>query len=180
MIESTTIAGIEIPSTDPVFIGIIVGIHIPLGIACVASGAFAMLVGKGRGRHATAGTTYFWCLVFLFASATVLSIMRWAENYHLFALGALSVAAAWCGREALRRRWPRWVRLHILGMGLSYILMLIAFYLDNGKQLPLWKDLPHFTYWLVPLAAGLPLILYALLRHPMVHRWDLQSGGQPP
>jgi hypothetical protein len=29
-------------------------------------------------------------------------------------------------------------------MGLSYILMLIAFYVDNGKQLPLWKDQPHF------------------------------------
>jgi hypothetical protein len=31
-------------------------------------------------------------------------------------------------------------------MGLSYILMLIAFYVDNGKQLPLWKNLPHFMY----------------------------------
>jgi len=30
------------------------------------------------------------------------------------------------------------------GMSLSYVLMLIAFYVDNGKQLPIWKDLPHF------------------------------------
>ena len=52
-------------------------------------------------------------------------------------------------------------------MGLSYVLMLIAFYVDNGKQLPLWKDLPDFTYWLVPLAVGLPLIARALLRHPL-------------
>ena len=26
-------------------------------------------------------------------------------------------------------------------MGLSYILLLTAFYVDNGKSLPLWKDL---------------------------------------
>ncbi|MGZ3352924.1 MAG: hypothetical protein ACXU89_28700, partial [Xanthobacteraceae bacterium] len=58
-------------------------------------------------------------------------------------------------------------RLHITGMGLSYVLMLIAFYVDNGKQLPLWKDLPDFTYWLVPLAVGVPLIVSALLRHPL-------------
>jgi hypothetical protein len=34
-------------------------------------------------------------------------------------------------------------------MGLSYVLMLIAFYVDNGKQLPIWKDLPHFGYCLL-------------------------------
>jgi hypothetical protein len=45
--------------------------------------------------------------------------------------------------------------------------MLIAFYVDNGKQLPLWKDMPHFTYWLLPLLVGLPLVVRALLRHPL-------------
>jgi hypothetical protein len=33
-------------------------------------------------------------------------------------------------------------------------LLLIAFYVDNGKQLPVWKDLPHVTYWLLPLLSG--------------------------
>ena len=53
----------------------------------------------------------------------------------------MSFGAAWFGRAALRRRWRRWVELHITGMGFSYVLMLVAFYVDNGKQLPLWKDL---------------------------------------
>jgi hypothetical protein len=48
--------------------------------------------------------------------------------------------------------------------------MLVAFYVDNGKQLPLWKDLPAFTYWLVPLAFGTPIIVWALLRHPLARR----------
>jgi hypothetical protein len=37
---------------------------------------------------------------------------------------------------------------------------------DYGKQLPVWKELPHFTYWLLPLAVGIPLIVRALLCHP--------------
>jgi hypothetical protein len=164
---STTVLGIEIPSTDPVFLTIVIGIHIPLGLACVAAGASAMLSRKGRGRHSTAGTVYFWCLTALFASVTVLSAMRWTENRVLFATGAAAYASALCGRTALRRKWRDWGRLHITGMGSSYVLMLIAFYVDNGKQLPLWEDLPHFTYWLVPLVVGLPLIAWALLRHPL-------------
>lgn len=165
--ESTIVAGIEIPSTDPVFLAIVLGVHIPLGLACVVIGAIAMLSQKRRGRHSRFGTIYFWCLLALCASSTLLSLMRWSENHHLFVLGVLSFACAWIGRAALRQRWRYWVRLHIAGMGLSYLVMLIAFYVDNGKQLPLWKDLPHFMYWLIPLAVGMPLIVRALLRPPL-------------
>src|SRR5258706_5473772 len=167
---STTIGGIVIPSTDPVFVGVVVGVDIPLGIACVVTGASAMLSRTGRGRHSRFGTIFFWCLLALFVSATILSIMRWSENYHLFILGAVSFGCAWFGRSALQLRWPNWIRLHIAGMSLSYLLMLIAFYVDSGKRLPVWKDLPHFTYWLLPLAVAAPLIIWALLWHPLVVR----------
>jgi uncharacterized membrane protein len=166
--DITSVAGIEIPSTDPVFLAVVVGFHIPLGLACVVTGALAMSSRKGRGRHSKLGTIYFWCLLALSVSATFLSIMRWAENYHLFVLGLMSFASAWFGRTAVRRRWPFRLRLHLTAMGLSYILMLIAFYVDNGKQLPLWKDLPHVMYWLLPLLVGMPLIVRALLWHPLV------------
>ncbi len=168
--EATTIGGIVIPSTDPVFLAIVFGVHIPLGIACVVTGASAMLSRKGRGRHSTWGTIYFWCLLALFVSATLLSIMRWSENYHLFMLGAVAFGCALFGRSALQQRSREWVRLHISGMSLSYVVMLIAFYVDNGKQLPIWKDLPHFAYWLVPLVVAAPVIIWALMRHPMVLR----------
>src|SRR6266436_7261055 len=115
--DSSVILGIEIPSTDPVFIAVIVGIHVPLGLACVVAGAVAMLSEKRRGRHSTAGKVFYWCLLALFASATFLSVMRWAENYHLFVLGALSFTSAWLGRKAFRDRWRSWTRLHITGMG---------------------------------------------------------------
>lgn len=166
-LETTNVAGIEIPSTDPLFLAIVVGVHIPLGLACVVVGAMAMMSEKRRGRHSRFGGVYFWCLLALFASATLLSLMRWDENYHLFILGAMSFGCALLGRAALRGRWRYHVRLHIAGMGLSYVVMLIAFYVDNGRQLPLWRDLPHFTYWLIPLAVGLPLIVRVLLWPPL-------------
>jgi hypothetical protein len=52
-------------------------------------------------------------------------------------------------------------------MGTSYILLLVAFYVDNGKNLPLWKELPPIAYWLIPIMLGVPLVVRALLRHPL-------------
>jgi hypothetical protein len=166
--EATTIGGIVIPSTDPAFLAVVIGVHIPLGVVCVLVGASAMMSEKRRGRHSTFGTVYYWCLLALFTSATFLSVMRWSENYHLFILGAASFACAWFGHSTLRWRWRHRVRLHIAGMSMSYVFMLIAFYVDNGKQLPVWRNLPHVMYWLLPLAIAMPLIVRALLWHPLV------------
>jgi hypothetical protein len=55
--------------------------------------------------------------------------------------------------------------LHLVGMSASYILLLTAFYVDNGKHLPVWKSLPHLAYWLLPSAVGLPLVTRALIRY---------------
>lgn len=171
MADGTTIvAAIQIPSTSPLFLTI-VGFHILLGLICVVTGFAAMMSPKGRGRHSRFGTLYYWCLSALFASATALSVMRWAENYHLFILGALSFATALLGRAAIRQPPPgRRLGLHVTGMGLSYILMLTAFYVDNGKNLPLWKALPSIAYWLLPAAVGIPIVVRVLLRHPLLRQ----------
>jgi uncharacterized membrane protein len=68
--DTTIVAGLEIPSTDPVFLAVVFAVHIPLGLACVVIGVLAMLRRKRRGRHSNVGTIYFWCLLSLFASAT--------------------------------------------------------------------------------------------------------------
>jgi hypothetical protein len=167
--NTTIVAGIEIPSTNPVFLAV-VGVHILLGLACVVTGAIAMLSQKRPGRHPRYGKIYFWCLAGVFLNTTGLATVRWAEDYHLFILGALSFAAAYLGRNARRQRWRHWARLHIAGMGSSYVLLLIAFYVDNGKSLPLWRDLPPVAYWLLPAAVGIPLIVRALLWHPLVRQ----------
>lgn len=163
----TIVLSIPIPSTDPVFLAI-VGAHVLLGLAAVIAGAVAMLSRKRRGRHSDLGTIYFWSLTGVFVTMGALSFMRWTENYRLFLLGALAMVSAYFGRTAARRRWRQWPRLHLSGMGVSYIAMLTAFYVDNGKNLPLWRDLPETAFWILPSAVGVPVILLALFRHPLV------------
>lgn len=63
-----------------------------------------------------------------------------------------------------------WLRIHIAGMGLPYILLLTASYVDNGPFLPLWRSLPVLAYWLGPSIVGLPILMRALLRHPLMVR----------
>jgi hypothetical protein len=164
-----SVAGIEIPSDSPVFLAVL-GVHVLFGLSCVAAGVGAMLSRKRPGRHPRFGTIYYYCLSVVFASATLLSAMRWAEDYHLFILGTLSFATASLGRASLRRRWRDQIRLHISSMGLSYIFLLTAFYVDNGKNLPLWNKLPQIAFWLLPGAVGIPFIARALLRHPLVQK----------
>jgi hypothetical protein len=166
---STIVAGIPIPSTDPVFLAV-VGMHVLLGLACAIAGIGAMLSEKRVGRHPKFGSVYYWCLCGVFVTASVLAAVRWSEDYHLFILGSLAFAAAYLGRRARRKRWRAWTRLHIVGMGVSYVLLLTAFYVDIGKSLPLWRDLPSIAYWVLPAAVGVPLIVRSLLWHPLVRR----------
>jgi uncharacterized membrane protein len=86
----TSVLGIPVPSSDPGFLAI-VGIHILFGLAAVMAGAVAMLSKKGRGRHSKLGTIYFCCLFGVFITMSALAFIRWAENYPLFILGALSL-----------------------------------------------------------------------------------------
>ena len=81
---------------------------------------------------------------------TVLAISRWAEDYHLFVLGGLSFTGATIGRMARQKLWPSWARIHMSGMGASYVLMITAFYVDNGPNLPLWRELPPIMFWILP------------------------------
>lgn len=167
MDDATIIAGIPIPSMSPTFLSI-VGLHVAFGLACVITGAIAMLSNKGRGRHSNYGTVYYWCLAAVFVSSTALAIVRWVEDYHLFILGALSFAVAHAGRTALRQRWRNWPVLHLIGMGTSYTFLLTAFYVDNGKSLPLWRELPQIAFWLLPSAIGIPIIVYVYFRHSLI------------
>ena len=96
--------------------------------------------------------------------------MRWAEDYHLFIFGILAFGFASWGRAARRQRWTGWAPMHVLGMGSSYVALLTAFYVDNGRQLPLWRELPVWTYCTLPTLVGAPVIVWALLRHPVVQQ----------
>lgn len=151
------------PSTHPGLSALIV-VHIAVGLTAVICGATAMLSPKRPGRHPVAGRCYLLALIALFATAVALALTR-PHTAYLLILGAVALAAAGVGYTARRIRWHGWLRFHITGMATSYIAILTAFYVDNGPRLPLWKLLPPVTFWFLPSAVGLPLLLRALRRH---------------
>ena len=163
------VLGIPIPSSSPIFLSI-VALHVAAGLVCTIAGIAAMLTSKRAGRHPAAGAIYYWSLVVVFLSMAALSILRWPANTHLFVLGILSFGAGTVGRAARRRRWRGWLRVHVAGMAISYILLLTAFYVDNGPHLPLWRSLPPVAHWLLPSLLGLPLLAWTLRRHPLILR----------
>lgn len=157
------VVGVDVPTTAPVFIAF-VGVHIIAGLTSVVSGAVAALSPKGRGRHWVAGRIYFTGICVVVATATALAIMRWREDYIFFLIGLVAFGLALTGFLARERHWPG-DTTHIIGMGGSYVAMLTAFYVDNGKHLPLWDKLPTVAFWLLPSAIGIPLIWRALRKY---------------
>jgi len=167
----TAIAGIPLPSDAPLFLALIAA-HVAAGLTAVIAGAIAMLSRKQPGRHPQAGTVYYWALAVIFITMSPLSLSRWSEDYRLFILGVLSFVAATIGRTARRRPWQSWARIHMTGMGGSYIILLTAFYVVNGPNLPLSRFLPPVAFWLLPTLIGAPILVYALLRHPLARSSD--------
>lgn len=160
MTPTVRVLGLEIPRAGPLFYAIL-ALHVPPGLAAVTTGAVAALSRKGSRRHIRFGRLYFWTLCLLFTTATILAAMRWGEDRHLFLIGAAAFAAACAGHLSRNRHRPGHAP-HILGMSVSYIAMLAAFYTDIGPQLPIWNRLPHVTYWLLPTMVGAPLTWRAL------------------
>ena len=82
--------------------------------------------------------------------------------------------AATIGYQHRRRHRPGGT-VHIAGMGAAYVVMLIAFYVDNGPHLPLWDRLPTLALWLLPSAIGAPIIARAVTRARRA-----PASGNPP
>ncbi|MBS1688767.1 MAG: DUF2306 domain-containing protein [Bacteroidetes bacterium] len=160
------IQGFQIPSNAPLFLAIL-SIHVLAGLTCAISGVFATLSRKQHGFHSKAGNVYYKSLWAVFITASVMAALRWKEDYYLFILGLISLSMAYIGRKAVKNKWPKWSIIHIIGMGMSYIFLLTAFYVDNGKFLPVWKNFHPVIYWLLPGIIGIPIIIRTLLRHPL-------------
>jgi hypothetical protein len=176
--ETIEILGIVIPNESPLFIAI-VAVHVAIALVAVTAGIIAMLAPKGVGRHSKFGSVYYWAMAGVFVTATALAVMRWTHSRHLFVLGTLAFACATLGRRSAGRKPPR-LDTHLLGMGASYVILLTAFYVDNGKNLPLWKELPAIAYWTVPALFGVPIIVRTWQRHPLLRRARPAPRGRPP
>lgn len=82
-----------------------------------------------------------------------------------------------------------WTGAHISGMGGAFIVMLTAFYVDNGPR-PHPAGLggvPTLAWWLAPSLVGLPVVARALRRHTGTPvpwggrlRWPAAAPRLPP
>jgi hypothetical protein len=160
MADTARIFGTEVGSTAPLFLTVL-AVHVLAGLVAAVTGVTAALSRKGGHRHVRAGRWYYGALSTVFGTAVALTAMRPREDYHLAILGLVAFTAATIGYLHRRHRRPGDAP-HIAGMGLSYVAMLTAFYVDNGPHLPLWDRLPTLAFWLLPTAIGLPITLRAI------------------
>jgi uncharacterized membrane protein len=137
-------------------------VHVAAGVVAVIAGAAAMLAFKGSRSHRRRGLTYLGALAVVCTSGAGLAILRWPRFPHLLGLAVLAAVLGGAGYVVRRRPSPA---LHLLGMSASYVVMLTAFYVDNGPRLPGWRLLPHAALWVLPSLVALPVVMRALRRH---------------
>ncbi len=176
------ILGLEAPDAGRAF-AMALAIHVTAGMTSVVAGLLAATARKRAGRHPKAGRVYLWGLGVVCATATVMAVIRWPDDTHLFAIAMVAFGLGLFGWQARRRQAPGWPVRHAVGMGGSYVALLTGFYVDNGPRLPGWNLLPRWSFWLIPTAIGVPLIWWALRRfragvsaRPRVAR---RSGASP-
>ena len=162
MLTASPVLGTEVGSTAPAFLAFL-AVHVLGGVTAVASGAIAAIARKGSPRHVRAGRWYYRAITVVFTTAAVLAAMRWRQDYYLLILGAIAFTAAPIGYRHRRLHRPGDTG-HTAGMGTAYVVMLTAFYVDNGPRLPLWDHLPALAFWLLPPAIGAPIITRAIIR----------------
>jgi hypothetical protein len=165
--NATTIAGIPVPSDARLFLAFI-HLHIVAGLTAVIAGAIAMPSAKCPGRHPRAGTVYYCgsCRRFRHnVRSRVLPMERGLSPVH----AGVCVVCRHCD-------WP--------GCKAKTVAILAAHsYHWNGRvlppddhsllcgqraNLPVWRELPPLAFWLLPTLVGAPILINALLRHPLV------------
>ena len=164
--DTTIVFGVPVPSVDPLFLAV-VRFHIVVGIVCVVAGIAAMLSQKRRGRHSTFGTIYFWSLAIVAGFgdgpvggavgrelSTVLSRLAVLDRRDDGA-DSLTATLARLGQAAHRRHGP------VLHPDADRILC------GQRQEPAAVAGAPAMAFWVLPAGMGLPLMLYALLRHPL-------------
>lgn len=154
----------------------ILGVHILVGLVCVVTGIVTIASEKRAGLHPRCGTIYHRGLAVLVTSGGFLAAAHWTDDRLLLVLRGVSFGASSLGRTARRRHWQTWVGTHIISMGCSFIAMLTAFCVEEGKSLPGLSGSPRLTYWFLPALVGTPFIVRALVRHRL--RYGVATRNQ--
>ena len=110
---------------------LLVFVHVPAGAIAALAGAGAMFAPKGGPSHRWCGRTYLRSLIVVTGTGLALVATRGPHFAHLGALGFAAASLGVLGYSARRRPTSS---AHIACMAASYIVMLTAFYVDNGRS----------------------------------------------
>lgn len=133
----------------------------------------AFSVPKCPARHYRWGGRYLWAYIVVFLTATLLSVQRWSANAYLFLLALVGYSVALGSYSARRFRqtpWLHrllgeyWVIAHLVGMISSYVVLLTAFYVDNGHLFPGVNRLPTIVFWVTPSLVAIPFLVQTTAR----------------
>jgi hypothetical protein len=141
---------------------LLISVHIPAGVIAALAGVGAMLAPKGGAAHLWRGRTYLRALVVVCATGLGLVATRGPHFLHLAPFGIVAAVLGLIGYSVRRR--PS-AATHLACMGLSYVAVLTAFYVDNGPKLPGWRLLHPLSFWVLPSLVGMPLVALGLVRN---------------
>jgi hypothetical protein len=132
-------------------------VHIASGIVALALGPLALLTARRHQRSfPRLRDTYYWTVLVVCTTATVVSVLAWARLWWLVPIAALSYGLALAGYLGNRHDWPLWVRAH--GWGGSYIALVTALLVVSARGV---SGALEAVAWIVPAAIGIPLIVRA-------------------
>jgi uncharacterized membrane protein len=133
----------------------ILAAHVAAGVTGLILGPLAMKAAKQRGPHTRLGEAYHWVILAVCVSASVLAILAFQRIWWFLPIAGFSYANAFVGYMAAKRRRRGWLRMHVAGMGGSYIALVTALLVVNvGEALPL--------VWFLPTVVGSPIIAWVL------------------
>lgn len=150
----------------------ILALHIAAGATGLILGPLTMRAVKRRGPHTQLGEAYHWVMLAVCVSASALAILAIHRIWWFLPIAVFSYANALVGYVAAKRRRPGWLRVHIAGMGGSYIALITALLVVNvGDTLP--------VFWFLPTVLGSPLIAWVIneVDHGRRPRRVAQSTG---
>ena len=121
---------------------ILLPIHILAGALALLCAALAILSEKGKQLHVLSGRTYFWCMVTIFLTAILMSIIN--KNIFLFLIAIFSFYLAFAGMRFAKNRKGiatsiDWIAVGLIilsGIGM-WILAAIYFATDNSQYITL-------------------------------------------
>ena len=121
---------------------ILLSIHILAGTIALLCAALAVSSEKGKKFHVLSGRTYFWCMVGIFLTAILMSIIN--SNIFLFLIAIFSFYLAFAGMRFAKNRKGiattiDWIAVSLMilsGLGM-WALAVIYFINDNSQYITL-------------------------------------------